>query len=429
MLLKAKKLLDEAISIRRDLHKYPELAFLEYRTASKIINYLLDLGYDVKYGKDVADSKYITDIPSLDKQESCIKQAILDGANEYFIDNMKNGLTGVVAQINTNKPGKTIAFRFDMDALEICETDDNNHIPNKLNFSSTYKNVMHACGHDGHVAIGLCLAKLIKENLNMFSGKFIFIFQPAEEGVRGANSMVKANIVNDVDYFFSGHIGIQATNNDSLVCYSKNFLATSRFNVDFKGVSSHAALAPEKGKNALLASCSATLALYSIVQHGQGASRVNVGILNAGRTHNAVAGNANMVFQVRGETNQINSDLEDKSLNIINHAAKMYDVDVNIKKLGYAKAITFNDAFANELNDYLSTLNIYENVIKDMDMNASEDVTLFMEHVINNGGQASYLMFGSNITSTHHSENFDFDEIVLYKAIATLASLAYKYCK
>ena len=107
----------------------------------------------------------------------------------------------------------------------------------------------------------------------------------------------------------------------------------------------------------------------------------------------------------------------------------MYDVDVSIKKLGHSKAITFNNEFADELYDYCSSLNIYKNVIKEMDMGASEDVTLFMEKVSNNGGKAAYMMFGSKIINDHHNDSFDFDEKVLYKALAVYANLALKYCK
>ena len=107
----------------------------------------------------------------------------------------------------------------------------------------------------------------------------------------------------------------------------------------------------------------------------------------------------------------------------------MYDVDVNIKKLGFAKAISFNDNFSNELFDYCKKMNIYNNVIKEIDMGASEDATLFMERVTSNGGKAAYMMFGSKLANQHHNNAFDFDESVLYKAVAIYANLALKYCK
>jgi len=156
--------------------------------------------------------------------------------------------------------------------------------------------------------------------------------------------MVNAGVIDEVNYFFSGHIGIKAKNNDTLVCFTSNFLATSRYEVDFKGISSHAALAPEKGKNALLAAASATLSLHTLAQHGQGVARVNVGVLSGGSGHNIVADTAKLVFQTRGETNIINQDIENKALQVIEGAAKMYDVVVNYKKIGYADAIDFDES-------------------------------------------------------------------------------------
>ena len=424
---KAYLLQSYASSIRQDLHKYPETGFLEYRTSSFIIKTLLSLGYDVKYGKEVMDGKYILSLPEKEKQEECINRAILEGADVNLVNNMKDGMTGIVATIDTNKKGNTIAFRFDMDANDVSETTDINHLPNNKNFASTHKEAMHACGHDGHVAIGLSLAKLIKENIDKFSGKIKLIFQPAEEGVRGANSMVNAGVVDDVNYLFSGHIGIKAKDNDTLVCFTSNFLATSRYEVNFKGISSHAALAPEKGKNALLAAASATLSLHTLAQHGQGVARVNVGILNAGSGHNVVADTANLVFQTRGESNIINEDIERKALQVIEGAAKMYDVSVNYQKIGYASAIDFDSSFSKELATYFDKINIYNNIIENEKMDASEDCTLFMKKVLENNGKAAYMMFGSKIVNEHHNSMFDFDESVLSKAIAIYACLAYKY--
>lgn len=88
-----------------------------------------------------------------------------------------------------------------MDALDLKESSDASHVPVKEGFQSRNHNMMHACGHDAHTSIGLGLAKLLSENKNELTGKVKFIFQPAEEGVRGAKSMVAAGVVDDVDVF------------------------------------------------------------------------------------------------------------------------------------------------------------------------------------------------------------------------------------
>lgn len=117
------------------------------------------------------------------------------------------GYTGVVANYDTGKQGKHVAFRFDIDALKITECEGKCHIPFRENFQSKNHGYMHACGHDGHMAIGLAFAKFLIENNEKMKGKFTFIFQPAEEGVRGAKSMIASRFFPNPDYFFSLHLG------------------------------------------------------------------------------------------------------------------------------------------------------------------------------------------------------------------------------
>ena len=100
--------------------------------------------------------------------------------------------------------------------------------------------------------------------------------------------MVAKGIVDDVDYMFGGHIASKPTKSDSLVCLTGGFLATTKLDASFKGESSHAGAAPERGRNALLAAAASCIALHSISRHGQGASRINVGVLQAGTGRNVL---------------------------------------------------------------------------------------------------------------------------------------------
>ena len=422
-----KNINQEIIDIRRDIHKYPELGFCEFKTAYKIITYLKNLNFDVQFGQEVLIKDDIIGAPSDKQLKEYKNRAIKEGVPSEIADKLDNCMTAIVATLDTKKEGKTIAFRFDMDANEISESKDLSHRPNKENFASLHEGVMHACGHDGHTAIGLGLAKtlfLIKEQL---VGKIKLIFQPAEEGVRGANAMINTNILDDVDYFFSGHIGINVRKNNVIVASTKNFLASSKFIVKFKGLSSHAGLSPEKGKNALLAACQATLGLYSISQHGKGMSKVNVGILNSGTAHNTIADFANLTFQTRGQTNQINSDVIKKAKDVIYGAAKMYDCDVDIELLGSSMDYIPNNDFSDEIYDFINKSNLYEQVIKYGDMNASEDCTAFLNKVSNNNKKGIYMMYGAKLANEHHNPNFDFDESVLSNTCELLALLAKKY--
>ncbi len=137
--------------------------------------------------------------------------------------------------------------------------------------------MMHACGHDGHTAIGLGLAHTLKQFESGLHGVIKLIFQPAEEGTRGARAMVDAGVVDDVDYFTAVHIGTGVPAG-TVVCGSDNFMATTKFDAHFTGTAAHAGAKPEDGHNALLAAAQATLALHAIAPHSEGASRVNVGV-------------------------------------------------------------------------------------------------------------------------------------------------------
>jgi aminobenzoyl-glutamate utilization protein A len=121
---------------------------------------------------------------------------------------MKGGLIGVVGTIGSGSP--VTAFRFDIDALPIQEEHQNIHKPYSEQFHSTNTNISHACGHDGHTSIGLGLAKTISENKDSLKGTIKIIFQPAEEGCRGAYSMVDAGVVDDVDTLICMHLGLMA---------------------------------------------------------------------------------------------------------------------------------------------------------------------------------------------------------------------------
>ena len=282
----AQGLREEMIARRRNLHQHPETGWTEFRTASLIIKELKALGYEVSFGAAVVNEEYMMGVPNATDLSAYMERAISEGADAELVKQMAGGKTGIVAVLKTGKPGKTVAFRFDMDCNDVEEDKGVAHRPTAEGFASCHKNAMHACGHDGHVTIGLAAAKLIATHKDELAGTIKLIFQPAEEGVRGAYAMVNAGVVDDVDYLFGGHIGFKATNDNALVTMTDGFLATTKLDAEFKGVSAHAGAAPEQGKNALLAACQAAISLNTISRHSQGSSRINVGVLNAGTGRN-----------------------------------------------------------------------------------------------------------------------------------------------
>lgn len=422
-------LMKQGVAWRRDLHRHPEIGFLEYRTASMIITTLRALGFTVRYGKEVNDTRETAGLPTRDVQEACMRRAIEEGADPALVQEMADGKTGIVAILDgtAGGAGQTVAFRFDMDANDVSEETDEAHRPAREGFSSVHANVMHACGHDGHVAIGLMLAHLLSAHRADLSGQVRLIFQPAEEGVRGAESMLRAGVADGVDVFFGGHIGLSATENGMLIASVGDFLAASKFDAVFTGRSSHAGVAPEEGRNALLASAQAAIALHAISRHGKGASRINVGVLRAGTGRNVLPDRAEMAFETRGETREINDYMEAEARRIIRASADMYGVSASLERIGYAEDFVPDPAFGQEIADFARSLGIYHTVLDYGKMCASEDCTAFMNAVTASGGRATYMMFGTKRTAGHHNGRFDFDESVLSKTADLLYRLALKY--
>lgn len=409
---------------RRDFHQHPELGFLEMRTASILADYLDKLGYDLKLGREVMEADEAMGMPHQEEIARHVEWARANGAKEEFLPYFKDGYTGIVATLDTNRKGPTVAFRVDMDALPIHETKDAGHLPNKLGFRSVVDGRMHACGHDAHMAIGLGLATLLKTYESQLRGVVKLIFQPAEEGTRGAKSMVEAGIVDDVDYFIALHVGTGVPHRH-FVASNDNFLASSKIDVTFRGQTAHAGSEPEKGSNSLLAASTAVLNLHAISRHSSGTSRINVGEMQAGLGRNIIPNEAKLKIETRGETAEINEFMKEKVERIVTSAAAMYENELEFEIVGEAISSKCSPEFAEILHEVAIEHPFIEKSVVTTDKNAgSEDATYFMERVKEAGGVASYVLFGTDLAAGHHHEKFDINEETLLPAVEILFSLA-----
>ncbi|MCS0654895.1 M20 family metallo-hydrolase [Cytobacillus firmus] len=405
---------------RRDFHRYPEGGFLEMRTASIVASILDELGFGLEMGRQVMAADYFMGKPNQEETAAHYQWALENGAKKDYIEPFKDGYTGIVATMDTKKEGPTIAFRVDMDALPIHESEADSHFPQKEGFRSAVPNTMHACGHDAHTTIGLGLASLIAENKDSLKGKIKLIFQPAEEGTRGARSMAEAGVIDDVDYLIASHVGTGVP--DGHFVASKNgFLATSKLDVTFKGVSSHAGGNPEEGKNALLAAASVALNIYAIPRHSEGATRINVGELHAGSGRNIIADKAVLKIETRGETTKINEYVKAQAEAVIAGSAQMYGVEYEIHTVGEAISAHGSKELASVLHACAQEASyIKESILEDNSPAGSEDATFFMERVQQNGGQATYCIFGTELAAGHHNEKFDINEGTMKNAVQLL---------
>lgn len=374
---------DEIIMLRREFHKKPEKGWLEYCTTVEIIEYLKKLGFEVKYGRDIICENSRSGLPDKEEFEVAFKNALTSGVDGNILESIRDGFTGVVGKLDSGCPGKTTAFRFDIDAMPGEEICSSNHKPYEDGFSSMNSGAMHSCGHDGHAALGLVFAHCVKKmkDKGTLNGKVIFIFQPAEEGVRGAKSIVDSGILDDADYFFSGHIGLKLKRTGEIICGASGFLSTIKLDCSFKGVSAHAGSCPENGRNALLAASTAAIGVHTLAQHGAGTSRVNVGMLNSGTSRNTIPDRAKLCMEIRGENDEITQDIFIKVKEVINGTAAMYGVQSSIEIVGQAPSGKSDSKLINIIKNACKSIEEIDSIIDEANFGASEDVTFMMKRV------------------------------------------------
>ena len=395
---------EELIRLRRHFHKYAEPAWMEFLTTAKIIEELKNYNLDLYYGKEIYFNKRmgLPEKSILESYKNSISISDIEKKEEIL-----DSYTGLIAVLDTKKIGPNIGFRFDIDANELCESNSLGHLPNILNFSSKNSFAMHACGHDAHMSIGIELAKILASNVKKLKGKIIFIFQPAEEGVRGAYSLMNNPIIDKLDYLAGMHIGMDVKSGEIGVG-SHGFLATKKIDIIFKGKASHAGASPEKGHNALLAASSAVLNFNSLAQHSMGEARINVGKLNAGSGRNIIANIAKIEMEIRGENENIISYLYDGVNRIVEGSAISYGCSYEIEIKGQAPSlISYDEEFIKNLRNYYKEKS-YKLV--DANLKGSEDIAYLLNEVRKAGGKTVHFILGSNLKDSHHSEEFDINE-------------------
>ena len=365
-------------------------------------------------------------VPSEEKLEEQYERAVAQGADPEFVKYTKGGMTGVIGILRCGE-GPTVAMRFDIDALGVFEEHDPSHRPAKEGFNSVNEGFMHACGHDGHATIGLGVAKVLMAIKDQLHGTVKLIFQPAEEGVRGAKSIVDNGHLDGVDYLIGSHVTNKKEDDPAVVIPgSHGSLATTKYDVIFHGKSSHAGGSPEVGRNVMLAVGTAILNLYAIPRHSGGVSRVNVGTVVAGSGRNVIADEAKMEIEVRGETTEINEYMKEYAVNIIESAAKMHGCTCEMKLMGAANSLTSSEALMERVKRVCEE-DLHLPVAKEMSSKngGSEDVSYMMNRVQEQGGQATFMRVLTHEAGPGHSRIFDIDEQVLPNAVKIFCGVVY----
>ena len=411
----------ELIATRRSIHQRPETGWLEMRTSAIIAQRLAALGYEVLTGSQVVRQDARMGVPDEETLRRHAEAVLMqeEVPVDFLTEEMKRGLTGVIGILRCGE-GPVVALRFDIDALGMQERADEGHRPVREGFASRNPGMMHACGHDAHVAIGLGVAKVLMAMKERLHGTLKLIFQPAEEGARGAKALTAAGHLDDVDYFIGSHVAPTGSLDDGDVTAGTwGSLATTKFDVTFEGLAAHAGGYPEKGRNALLAAASAALSLHGIPRHSEGQSRVNVGVLNAGTGRNVVPDRAVMQIEVRGETTEINQYMVQQAKNICQGAAAMQGCQCVMTAVGEAEGQHSDIKLIERISNVVAR-DLPELILSSV-QNArnwgSEDISIMMNRVQAHGGLATYMRVMTPMASAQHTVAFDLDESVLGRSV------------
>lgn len=375
----------EVINWRRHLHRNPELSNNEKNTSEFIINILEQL--QIKYEKQT--------------------------------DNY-----GIVAKISGKKAGKKIAFRADMDALPVTEEND-------ILYKSEKNGVMHACGHDAHMAILLGTAKILKNFEDSISGEILLVFQPAEEASPngGAKRIIASKALDGIDRIYGLHVWPEADSGKILFKDSSCMAASDHFYIDINGKSSHAA-EPNKGIDALVAAANWIVAAQSIISREVSPMEnivFTIGTMNAGVRYNVVAENV----KIEGTCRTFNPTTRDFIERRLNESLKAIDNFFQTKSYidyqrGYCPLINDSEAisFAKEIGKkYIGEKFIIE--AKEPSM-CAEDFAFYLNDY---KGAFFWLGTGYEGCAALHNSKFNIDENILKKGILLFSSLALEFLK
>jgi amidohydrolase len=374
----------ELVALRRVIHQYPEPGFKEFRTSSLIRGKLKSWGVDHK---------------------------AMCG-------------TGVVGLIKGSKPGPTMLIRADMDALPLTEK-------NQVPYCSRNKGHMHACGHDGHVAMALMAAKLLAKRRTSFRGNVKFMFQPAEEGPGGAGPMMDEGLLKGpkVDAAFAIHMWNDLPTGRMGVRSGPVFASADEFTIKVIGRGGHGA-APHQTIDPVAAAAQIVTACQTIVSRKVDPTKsavVTFGQIHGGTRHNIIPDVVEMTGTVRAFEEPIRKLLQREIPKVAGGVAAALGARMEFDyHRGYPPTIneeSMTDLVRDSVREAAGTAAAVE---QDVSMGA-EDMSLVLQEV-----PGCYFFLGSmnprkGLVHPHHSSQFNFDEDALALGVETWLRLATRF--
>lgn len=385
---KCKDMESEIVAMRRELHKIPELGFHLPKTRAYVIQKLEEIG--IPYTVSEKDSS-------------------------------------IVATMQCARPGKTIAFRADMDALPIQEDTG-------LPFSSLHCACMHACGHDAHTAMLLGALQVLYPHKDALSGEIRFLFQTAEELAKGAAILIEEGALKNVDAIFGMHIGSildKQIPSGTMACIPGAVMASyDRFVLEVKGNGCHAST-PEKGVDPINIAAHIILALQSITAReiaGTEAAVLTMGLIRGGKLYNAIPSTVHIEGTTRAFKEDIRQQLARRIGEVAKYTAEAFGGSVDYT-MDWGAPPLINDKEMTEFaQDAIRDIFKEEMLVhRDSPSMIGEDFSLYLQQVPG----AFFFLSSANpekgTDQAHHHPKFDVDEDVLWKGSASFVAIAEKY--
>ncbi|MBX2999208.1 MAG: amidohydrolase [Caldilineaceae bacterium] len=386
--IEAEQLYPQLVAWRRDFHRHPEMGFEETRTAGIVAAHLHYLGLEVSTGV---------------------------------------GKTGVVALVEGEaipEDAPTVLLRFDMDALPIHEEND-------VEYRSQNPGVMHACGHDGHTAIGMGVAQILARHRSALRGRVKLVFQPAEEGAGGALAMINDGVLRDPipSASFGLHLWSGLPLNQVIVQPGPLWAAADMFRLTVRGKAGHGAM-PHETVDATLVASHILVAWQSIVARNvnpQDTAVISVGSMQSGNAYNVISDRADLLGTIRSFSTEVQSLLLRRLEDLATSIAAGFGATARFEFLGGCPVTVSSEEGAALMDRVAEQIVGRQQIAQIRPMMVGEDMAEFLKRA-----PGCFILVGASDMavkqhSPHHNPTFDFDERMLPTGVALLAGAAFRY--
>jgi amidohydrolase len=382
-----RRLTGELVALRQDFHRHPELSWQERRTQEVLLERLQTWGLE--------DARPIAD-------------------------------TGATALVRGAHPGRTLLWRADMDALPIQER-------NEVEYASTVPGVMHACGHDGHMAIALGQARLLHDGRRELAGNVRFVFQPAEESAGGAQRCIEAGVLEEpaVDAALGLHIAADTPLGTIVVMAGPAFAAPTAIAVTIRGRGGHAAQ-PHQAVDAIVVAAQAVVALQTVVSRSTDPSDtvvLTIGTIEGGERHNIIAEQVRMRGTIRTFDNKVLERTLKRVEGVLAGVTAAMGAEYEFSHYTSCPVLVNDAAMTALVEREAKAFFGEESMLRRPPSTGADDMACFLERV-----PGCYFFLGAQPQERsrrfpHHHPRFDFDEKALTVGLEFALRLVEAYLK